>query len=139
MPIDAEAPSAVAIRDAHVVTISGADLPKATVLLRGGLIQDVGPALAIPADVSVIDGTGLNVYPGFIDGLSTWGIAPPTSAPAASGQSINTVAAPAKVIHGPEDRPQTYAFERAADLVSPTDRRLETSPRRGIYQRSNIS
>ncbi len=30
--------------------------------------------LAIPADAWVIEGAGLTVYPGFIDGLSTWGI-----------------------------------------------------------------
>ena len=35
----AEVPGAVAIKDARVVTVSGADLPKATVLLRDGLIK----------------------------------------------------------------------------------------------------
>src|SRR5271157_2974584 len=89
----AEVPSAVAIKDARVVTVSGADLPKATVLLRNGLIEDVGPNLTIPADAWVIDGSSLIVYPGFIDGLSTWGIpelAPP--APAASRTAPSTVA-----------------------------------------------
>lgn len=138
----AEAPSAVAIRDAHVVTIGGADLPKATVLLRNGLIQDVGESVSIPADAWVIDGAGLTVYPGFIDGLSTWGI--PAPLPATGGGQAQA-AVPAKPIHGPEDRPQTYAFDRAADLVSPSDRRLEavraagytsaaTFPNKGIFE-----
>jgi hypothetical protein len=35
------------------VSVSGADLPKGTVVLRDGLIQDVGPNLAIPADAWV--------------------------------------------------------------------------------------
>lgn len=148
----AEVPSAIAIKDARVVTVSGAELAKGTVLLRDGLIQDVGADLPIPADAWVIEGAGLTVYPGFIDGLSTWGIpeAPGTTAPAQTGRGAATTPAspqtgqPAQPrAHGPEDRPQTYAFERAADLVKPSDRRLEsvrgagfttaaTFPNRGI-------
>ncbi len=150
--IQAAVPSAVAIKDAHVVTVSGEDMPKATVLLRDGLIQDVGPNVTIPADAWVIDGTGLTVYPGFIDALSTWGI--PGAAPAtparAAGATTNPTpgiqqAAPQPRSHGPEDRPQTYSFERAADLVSPTDTKLAavraagfttsaTFPNRGIFE-----
>lgn len=147
----AEVPSAIAIKDAHVVTVSGAEIPKGTVLLRSGLIQDVGPNLAIPADAWVIEGSGLTVYPGFIDGLSTWGI-PGAAEPAgggrpagAAGQAPTTPQAAPPHSNGPEDRPQTYSFERAADLVSPTDQRLEaaraagfttaaTFPNRGIFE-----
>ena len=130
----AEVPSAIAIKDARVVTVAGEDLPKATVLLRDGLIQDVGTGLAIPRDAWVIEGAGLTVYPGFIDGLSQWGLAPdsPHVAPAVRAQ-------------GPEDRPQTYSFERAADMLNPSDHRLEaargagftaaaTFPDRGIFE-----
>lgn len=59
--VQAEVPTAVAIKDAHVVTVSGEDLPKGTVLLRDGLIQEVGASVAIPVDAWVIDGTGLMV------------------------------------------------------------------------------
>lgn len=164
----AEAPSVVAIRDAHVVTVSGADLPKATIVLRKGLIEDVGPNVTIPAGAWVIDGSGLTVYPGFIDGLSTWGI--PGAIPAAAGRAAGAAAqtatpaqgqTPAQTTteeqitegmeaaqarsRGPESRPQTYSFERAADLVTPTDNRLEaaraagftsaaTFPNRGIFE-----
>ncbi|MGA8027406.1 MAG: amidohydrolase, partial [Bryobacteraceae bacterium] len=141
---NAEVPSAVAIKDAHIVTVSGADLDKGTVVLRDGLIQDVGANITIPADAWVIDGNGLTVYPGFIDGLSTWGIpAPPAASAGAAPAAGQTPAAPRS--HGPEDRPQTYSFERAADLVSPSDSRLEgaraagfttsaTFPNKGIVE-----
>ncbi len=151
-----ETPSVVAIKDAHIVTASGADLPKGTILLRDGLIQDVGANIAIPPNAWVIDGNDLTVYPGFIDGLSTWGIPaaiPPTAARAAgaapqvlpAGPATPSTTASASVVRGPEDRPQTYSFERAADLVRPTDNRLEsaraagfttaaTFPNRGILE-----
>src|SRR5947209_2966744 len=149
-----ETPSAIAIKDAHVVTVGGADLPKATVVLRNGLIEQVGPHINISSDVWVIDGTGLTVYPGFIDALSTWGI-PNANAPA--GGSARTAGGPPAEapgttpalanqprVRGPEDRPQTYSADRAADMVGPTDNRLEaaraagftssaTYPNRGIF------
>lgn len=149
----AEVPSVVAIKDAHVVTVSGEDLPKGTVVFRDGLIQEVGPSVSIPPDAWVIEGNGLTVYPGFINGLSTWGIPNTSAEPApnrASGGASNATpqtsqAATPPRAHGPEDRPQTYSFERAADLVSPTDNRLEnaraagftssaTFPNRGIVE-----
>ncbi len=141
--IEAAAPSAIAIKDAHVVTVSGPDMPKATILLRDGLIQDVGPGIAIPADAWAIEGAGLTVYPGFINGLSTWGITARESQP--SRESATDQRTPAPRIHGPEDRPQTYSFERAADLLTPDDGRLEaarsagfttsaTFPNRGIFE-----
>jgi imidazolonepropionase-like amidohydrolase len=134
----AAVPSAIAIKDARVITVSGPDLPRGTVLVRDGLIEDVGPDLTIPADAWVIDGTGLTVYPGFIDGLSTWGIPSAAKASAAAPSSSPPRA------HGPEDRPEDYAFERAADLMNPSDARLQMArdagfttaaafPERGIF------
>ena len=122
----AATPSAIAIKDAHVVTVSGAELTKGTVLVRDGLIQDVGENLAIPPDAWVIDGAGLTVYPGFIDALSTWGL-PQATAGTAAPAGRTAAAQPVQPrAHGPEDRPQTYAFERAADLLSPSDHRLSS-------------
>lgn len=142
----AAVPSAIAIKDAHVVTVSGADLPKATVLLRDGLIQDVGPNLAIPADAWIIDGTGLTVYPGFIDGLSTWGIPGAAATPARTAAGVAPTPTPAPATpppaspsaseepprHGPEDRPQNHSFERAADMVTPSDQRLAAARAAGF-------
>src|SRR5215470_16471319 len=66
-------PAVFAVRDARVVVEPGKVLPKATVVIRDGLIEAVGPDVKPPADALVTDGTGLTVYPGLIDALSNWG------------------------------------------------------------------
>src|SRR5208283_5141845 len=136
----AEPPSRMAIRGARVYTVSGPVLEKATVLIKDGLIEDVGENVAIPAGVTVIDGSGLNVYPGLIDALSTWGIAdlatPAASAagarPAPAPPAPATPQPPQPRVRGPEDRPNAFTWVKAADLVKPTDHRLETARSAGF-------
>ncbi|WP_161786135.1 CIA30 family protein [Lysobacter antibioticus] len=49
-------------------------LPSATVLVRDGLIAEVGAGLAVPAGVPVVDGNGATVLPGLIDShVHSWG------------------------------------------------------------------
>jgi imidazolonepropionase-like amidohydrolase len=67
-------PTVFAVRDARIVLEPGKELAKGTVVIRDGLIEAVGPDIQPPADALVIDGTGLVVYPGFIDAGSTWGV-----------------------------------------------------------------
>src|SRR5262245_40082403 len=69
-------PTVFAVRDARVIPEPGKVLEKATVVIRDGLIEAVGPDVQAPADALVIDGKGLTVYPGFIDALSNWGFDP---------------------------------------------------------------
>jgi len=58
-----------AVKDCRVVTPGKPPLPKATVVIRDGLIEVVGPNVAAPADAEVIDGSKLTLHPGLIDGL----------------------------------------------------------------------
>src|ERR1700683_1687967 len=78
----AQAPSAVAIRNAKIVTVSGPVIAKGTVFVPTGLIEAVGENVQVPADAWVVDGEGMTVYPGLIDALSTVGM--PGAAPAAA-------------------------------------------------------
>jgi imidazolonepropionase-like amidohydrolase len=73
-----------AITNVRIVTVSGAAIDKGTVVVRDGLITDVGASARIPADARVFDAAGLTVYPGFFDAYTNLGIAPP--APAAAPQ-----------------------------------------------------
>lgn len=78
----AKAPS-YAITKAKVVTVSGAVLDNATVVLRDGVVADVGPSVTIPTDARIIDGTGLTLTPGLIDAYSGTGM--PAARPAGGG------------------------------------------------------
>jgi imidazolonepropionase-like amidohydrolase len=75
----ADAPHIYAIRDARLVTASGATLAKGTIVLRNGLIDAIGPDVQPPPDAIVIEGAGMTVYPGLIDMGSGAGLdaAPP--------------------------------------------------------------
>ncbi|MBT8398014.1 MAG: amidohydrolase family protein, partial [Gemmatimonadetes bacterium] len=66
-----------AITDARLVTLNGPIIETGTIVLRGGLIEALGADVDAPADAVLIDGTGLTVYPGFIDAFSQTGLALP--------------------------------------------------------------
>ena len=63
-----------AIRNARVFPVTGPEIPNGTVVISGGKIQAVGANVAIPAGAQVIDGTGLNVYPGMMDAGTSLGL-----------------------------------------------------------------
>ena len=77
-------PSTYAITNARLVPVSGPVIERGTLVVRNGLIAAIGASVAVPADARVVDGAGLTVYPGFIDGLSTLGMAPPPRTGAAA-------------------------------------------------------
>ena len=63
-----------AIRNARIVTVSGADIENGTVVIRDGKIEAVGTAVSVPANAQSIDGRGLSVYPGMIDAGTNMGL-----------------------------------------------------------------
>jgi imidazolonepropionase-like amidohydrolase len=64
----------IAIRNATIVPVSSAIIPNGTIVFSNGLITGVGATVNIPANATVIDGTGLFVYPGLIDAGSHVGL-----------------------------------------------------------------
>ena len=56
-----------AIKGARVHTAVGQPIAGATVVVRNGVIEDVGANVTVPADAIVIDAANMNVYPGLID------------------------------------------------------------------------
>ncbi|HEV2880469.1 MAG TPA: amidohydrolase family protein [Pyrinomonadaceae bacterium] len=63
-----------AITGARIVPVSGAEIPRGTVVIRGGLIAAVGANVPAPPDARIIDGTGLTIYPGLIDANTNLGM-----------------------------------------------------------------
>jgi imidazolonepropionase-like amidohydrolase len=101
-----------AITNARIVTAAGPVIDKGTVVMREGIIEDVGAAVTAPADALVVDGTGLVVYPGMIDMSNSSVVevrttttqAPPAAAAAAGRGRGAAVATPDSVTWADQER-----------------------------------
>jgi imidazolonepropionase-like amidohydrolase len=70
------------IRNARIVTVSGADIENGTLVISGGRIAAVGANVSAPTGAQEIDGRGLTIYPGMIDLGTNMGLVEvPTGAP----------------------------------------------------------
>ena len=132
----AEGPQVFAIRNARIVPVSKAPIDKGTVVVRDGLIEAVGATVEPPPDAWVIEGAGLTVYPGLIDGLSTWGLPTALGVPVPATTTRSTVTAvapvamtttPVRPINGPEDRPSNTSYVKAADEIVAGDASIESA------------
>ena len=121
-------PPFYAIRDARVLIGNGETLERATLLIADGLIEAIGRDHDIPPDAWIIDGRGLNVYPGLIDGMTQLGQKQPEETPRGGpggGRPGGRPSSPTPAARGPEDRPGTTPWRDAADLLIADDSRLE--------------
>lgn len=121
-PLAAEqppSPSFYAIRDVRVMTGTGEVMERATVLVADGLIEGIGVDLDLPDDARVIEGQGLVLFPGLIDGMSQLGL---EGAADEEEDDEDSGDEPAPPVRGPEDRPGTTPWLRAADLLTDTSR-----------------
>ncbi len=67
-------PGIYAIRNARIVTVTGAVIERGSVLIKDGKIAAVGANISIPKEAKVIEATGLSVYPGMIDSNTILGL-----------------------------------------------------------------
>jgi len=87
--------AAVLIRNATIMTATGAELPGSSILLQDGKIVAIGSNLSAPAGAMVIDGTGKFVTPGLIDTHSHLGVyASPGSRATADGNEMTDPTTP---------------------------------------------
>ena len=63
------------IKGGHIFTVSGAEIPNGSVVISGGKITAVGATVSAPSGATVIDATGLSVYPGMMETGSSLGLA----------------------------------------------------------------
>ena len=62
--------NSIALTDARIVAAPGKTIEKGTVLIRNGIIVEVGPDVRVPAEARVWDLAGKTIYAGFIDAYS---------------------------------------------------------------------
>jgi len=67
-------PSAYAITNVTIVPVVGARIVNGTIVIRNGRIEAAGAGVATPAGATVINGSGLFVYPGLIDSGDRMGL-----------------------------------------------------------------
>jgi imidazolonepropionase-like amidohydrolase len=63
-----------AIRGVKITTLAGPVIDKGNIVMRDGRIVAIGADAAIPADAEVIDGSGLEAYPGMFDAVDQVGL-----------------------------------------------------------------
>jgi len=66
--------SAFAITHAKIVTLAGSPIEDGTLVIKDGKIAGVGAAVEVPAGAQIIDGKGLQVYPGLFDPVTQMGL-----------------------------------------------------------------
>src|SRR5690242_14076402 len=63
-----------AITNAKIVTVSGADIERGTVVIADGKIAAVGANVSVPAGATTVDAKGGTVYPGMMDAGTSMGL-----------------------------------------------------------------
>lgn len=73
-PVYTQELPANAIDNVMIHLADGTVIDSGTIVWRDGVIEAAGAGIEIPFDAYIIDGgDSLHVYPGFIDGMTTWG------------------------------------------------------------------
>ena len=77
LPANPQTPQAAttyAITHAKIFTLAGSAIDDGTLVIKDGKIAAVGASVEVPAGAQVIDGKGLQVYPGLFDSVTQMGL-----------------------------------------------------------------
>lgn len=124
---DAEIPRAsrtYALTNARVVVSPGRVIERATVVVRDGLIANVGTNVRIPFDAQRIAGDSMTVYAGFVDALGQVGFAKPETP-----QNLPRVPNPDQP---PRDRSGLEPDRRASAMLKADDGSIEAHRKAGF-------
>jgi len=133
----AQSPTTYAITHAKIFTVSGAPIEDGTLVIRDGKIAAVGASVDVPSDAKVIDGKGLQVYPGLFDAITQMGLSE-ISAVSATVDSSETgaynpdVVAATAVSPSSEHIPVTRAAGIAEVMAVPGSGGFDFSGSRGV-------
>ena len=132
-----QSPSVYAITHARIVSVSSAPVEDGTLVIKDGRIAAVGASVEVPAGAQVIDGKGLQVYPGLFDPVTQMGLSE-ISAVGATVDSSETgpfnpdVVAATAVLPSSEHIPVTRAAGITEVLAVPGSGGFDSIASRGI-------
>ncbi len=104
----------IAIEHAVLYPVSGPEIPDGTILIRDGLIVEIGANVPVPSGARRIDGKGKHVMPGMIDTHSHMGVYAWPEVDANSDGNEATDPITAQVDAFDSVSPEDPAFQRAA-------------------------
>ena len=136
--VHAQQPSSTyAITHAKIVTLVGLPIEDGTLVIKDGKIAAVGAAVEVPAGAQIIDGKGLQVYPGLFDpvtqmGLSEIGAVSSTVDSTETGSYNPDVVAATAVFPSSEHIPVTRAAGITEVLAVPGSGGFDFSGNRGV-------
>ena len=67
----------IAIVNARIHPVTAATIDRGVIVIKNGRIEALGASLPVPPNAQVIDASGSDVYPGFIDASTTLGLDEP--------------------------------------------------------------
>lgn len=133
-----QAPATVyAITHAKIYTLAGAPIDDGAIVLKDGKIAAVGANVEVPAGAQVIDGKGLQVFPGLFDAVTQMGLSE-ISAVSATVDSSETgsynpdVVAATAVLPSSEHIPVTRASGITEVLAVPASGGFDSSGGRSL-------
>jgi len=142
-PLLADAPGVYAIVGGTVHPVSGPAFENGAVIIRDGLIEAVGYAVAIPPDATMIDAKGKHVYPGLIDAQTSLGFPSGTPRPRGRGGSARPQSAATEQL--PETSPAFMAMREAKLTDDDVDAKratgvttILTAPSFGIFNGQSV-
>lgn len=62
------------IQHAKIFTLAGAPIERGSIVIEGGRITAVGATVTVPAGAEIVNGEGLQVYPGLFDSVTRLGL-----------------------------------------------------------------
>jgi imidazolonepropionase-like amidohydrolase len=136
-PQTPQAATTYAITHAKIFTLAGPAIDDGTLVIKDGKIAAVGASVEVPAGAQVIDGKGLQVYPGLFDsvtqmGLSEIGAVSATVDSSETGNFNPDVVAATAVSPSSEHIPVTRASGITEVLAVPASGGFDSSGSRGV-------
>ena len=113
----------LAIKGGQIHTITDGIIENGVIIIRDGIIEEIGPEVSIPADAEILDCSDNFIMPGIVSPHSYLGIPPPTaeeqSAAARSGPAIlNLANYPVRYSIYPEDPVYLFALKNGVTTMA---------------------